>query len=888
MADTVDDTAAREMLPVVRDIFIIHWNKWKALDVLTSLQSSFYRVSLKVLAENDAKKAASLFAAGEVCAFGALISAISQTTLREDTVTPTQSSQRIFSNGDGLIGEFDAVLADTSTSERIAPSAARHLGQQDSKFTEWLDDDKSRDIVNLCHTGALSLAKVLSSLVLPILHAVAFGHHEPNVDGLLPVLQLWRKLALDTAAAPGEDIRRRALVADLSLQDLLQFAAVLASLMTLPTIGVEVAHLGRSVVSDILRLPQVSDAVTTNPRLLSDAARIALKCTWARPWTMLRLLYGSLEYAGLLISHMSSPLDLDVSQVLPLADRWRQAALLEELSFVFEHLAVVEGGQQGRADGKVTKCSQMLFPRFFLQENDGGARLWAIGGKAYRMATVETAWRVLLAAEEAEDALQASAALRAIFRLASQCEGHRLPATQGDSMSKLFVLFQTRLQRSTSSVEISLAHNVSVLQALLLSNSFWTVPAVRQGVGETLALLFTVLNAQPLDDGDAREATMVYDTVAYVMEELPDDLLPACTQALQAYSPSGEWALADDSDSRQQARNVLRLSPFSPLTKNAASDCLLAAQGQVNLPAPDNSWGWADPLDAGTSHVKEALHPRFTPSTTSTGSAVALSQLHSMSPLTLPPLDNTASISLQHFGPLRSISVPVCPDQDYQAVQDIREGYPRTSAGDDGAEGWRSLLSERYHTFLADDVREGSNLLPGATLRAIYPLDVDGVEEVTAETEGHSQAAASGSYQSFAQLVGLPDGPVRTIEGHLRRDREKRARESKEKRELKAASLRVTRFVKDQHQQRNGSAPDGGRENAEPTEPTEASALVETLAHGTATGNTNGSGGLAGTSASRKRKVSMDASIAGSDTAMAALDASGDGKNRPKGRKKTA
>jgi hypothetical protein len=194
-------------------------------------------------------------------------------------------------------------------------------------------------------------------------------------------------------------------------------------------------------------------------------------------------------------------------------------------------------------------------------------------------------------------------------------------------------------------------------------------------------------------------------------------------------------------------------------------------------------------------------------------------------------------------------------------------------------------MSERHPVFLADDVREGRALLPGAALRAIYPLDGDGVEEAGAETESHSQAA-SGSYQAFAQLVGLPDGPVRTTEGHMRREREKRARENKEKREQKAANQRVTRFVQDQNQQRNGSAHGGERESGDLAE--ESAQAAEVLPQATATGDVIGNGGVSGTNASRKRKVSMDASLAGSDASNTTLDPSGDGKNRPKGRKRTA
>ncbi|PWN18179.1 hypothetical protein BCV69DRAFT_315015 [Microstroma glucosiphilum] len=883
IVDTADDITTKDALSLVSDIFVVHRDKWVALDIFTTLQPIFKSLCLKVLAEDDAKIAASLFAAGELGAFDALISVTEQKALAP--LTPTQSSGRIFSNGGRVVDDLDPVLADLVHSGMIDSSAPFLPGRQAGISIDWLDSDKSKNIITLCHTGALSLAKILTSLLLPMLHAAAFRSQEPNVNTLLPMLQLWRALALDAADAPRQDLRRRALVAKVPSQDLLQFAAVLASLMTVPTVTAEISKIGRAVVRDILGLPHVSDAVTARPRVMSDAARIGLRCTWADPWAVLCLLYGSLDYAGLLIARLDSPLDLDVSQLLPLIDPWRQAALIEELAFIFEQLAVVEGGQQGRADAKVTKCSQVLFSRLFLQEDDDGSRLWAIGGKAYRTATVETAWRVLLSAEEAGDASQASAVLQAIFRLASQCEGQRLPPTQSDSTSKLFVLLRSRLITVAPSGYASLAHEVSVLQALLLSSSFWTIPTVRQGVGEVLASLFSMLSVPPQDDGDVRTATMLYDVVAYVMEELPDDLLPICTQAFQPYIGTGEWAFGYDSDSRQQARMLLKLSPFSPLSRNAASDYVLAAPSQVNLPAPDNSWGWADPLDAGTSHANSGLQSRSASSTTSTAAGVAPPQLHTMSPLTLLPLDNTASISLQHFAPRRSISVPICPDQDYQAVQNIREGYPRTSAGDDDAEGWRSMLSERHHTFLADDVREGKYLLPAAAFRAKYPLDTDGVEEVGAETESHRQSATSGSYQSFAQLVGLPDGPVRTMEDYLRRDREKRARENKEKRDLKAANQRVTRFVKDQHQQRNGSGQGAEREGVDSAE---ASAAHETLPHGPATGDTNGNGSVAGTSASRKRKVSMDASIAGSEATDAAVDPSGDGKNRPKGRKRTA
>lgn len=130
-------------------------------------------------------------------------------------------------------------------------------------------------------------------------------------------------------------------------------------------------------------------------------------------------------------------------------------------------------------------------------------------------------------------------------------------------------------------------------------------------------------------------------------------------------------------------------------------------------------------------------------------------------PLTLPPLANHLSLPLSLFQPRRTTDTPNDPAADHRTLDAVRRGL--TSAGDEADEGWRALRSERGE----EDWREEYGDLDERLRRA--DEEKGDTPDADARTEEESRMA------SLSRFVGLPNGPVRTLDAFLTAQRQRMA-----------------------------------------------------------------------------------------------------------------
>lgn len=605
----------------------------------------------------------------------------------------------------------------------------------------------------LLQVGVLSASSVIQNLVQVVLDgqvqtlnsstgaqsAVETSSILDSVSGLL-VLLVGSQRDLPTASEVTIE-GRLAMQASMTLvapEAILQLVSTLSTMRThSSSIDKETEDTLRKIVVSLLHLDRVTDALTLQPALLSDSLRQARKNVWGDSLESARFVFSSLDEETLLLT---PPLDLDLNVALERADRGRLPFLVEELAFIFEALATSDASQQSRAESKIAKCAQMLFDSLYLSDKEAlasGLRLWNTGGRSYQEACVQKGWTLMLDAlnQSREDSIRSVHA--ALSALARQDAALSLSAPSDFVLLNLlnhldgYLACLFDLGSTTNNVS-SIQLRLQVLGLVLQSLVAWTA-GIRSAVSSILTRLLRLCTryVQCESRPDEISSTLLRDAISHLQAQVPPDALASIWQTIRT-----EDFLRLEADSLA-IRDLRRLLPPSASSTTPASNLIVAPSSKqlyisaqtVDL-AVDNPWRWSDAID---TVISEADGPN--------GKANHLPDRWA--------LHNNTSLSLASFAPVRTRQLPLNPGAEYRAVTSIRNGFPRLCAGDDEEEGWRCIASERVRV-------QEDPLRP-----SLSPLMANGSVD-----QAWSSAKDINSQSELASSIGLPVGPLRTLESY--------------------------------------------------------------------------------------------------------------------------
>lgn len=542
------------------------------------------------------------------------------------------------------------------------------------------------------------------------------------------------------------------------------------------------------------------------------------------------------------------------------------------------------------------------------------------------------------------------------------CEGQRLPATSIQAVEELFDRICQALEKhatdepspSRDANGTSSSSTPTLLYSLLLllsrCSTFWASPATKSKLPPLIAttlmqkrLYGLALVAEP-GSVDEDQFLQLRDTLVCLMSEMPAEMMAAVSTLLQqqgqAASPSfverlsaaAEAAAVDAggrhslwSDRVQQMRRLMPSAPSNLTAKQAAgtTDLIVASSLQAAIEkgewtaAPDRPWSWTMPLDSiaaagateagasfATPRLPAATGPASTPAVLGPYPSVHAKHSH---PLTLPPLANHLSLSLNLFAPRRTTGPLPDPEADWKASEAAKAG----TAGDDDEDGWRAMRSERGD---ADGgLAEGAAMIGtdiGAGERAVSVgvaesgssdvkretpnngMDVDatetkaneatdgqdGPDEKDDDAEARAAAEERRSLTAVSRFVGLPEGPVRTMEAYLQAEKQRMGASASANASAAAASSSSSTTAASgtagtKKRSRTGSAASNASSTAGAKKTKGSAAVAEEDDE-----EVGGSGSKAATTTTRKRKNSGAGTAAGRRRRSASAgSAGGDG-----------
>lgn len=599
------------------------------------------------------------------------------------------------------------------------------------------------------------------------------------------------------------EVLRRFRWAAASTPQLLAIAVKLAALSTHPgssAIG-SVARASRAeLIKAIIALPQVTDSIIASPSKLGDLVRQELRALWHQREQAIGVIFDAAgEALGTpCLLTASEALGSDLAKYVTDLNPLQVPFAVEQLGFLLERMDAVEAGEQARAQNQLQKCGEAIFARFFLR-NDGsireGLRMWEIGGRSLRTVLAGTGFRTLESAmlndETDKTARQALTAFACLLQHGS--DKGRLPPVSHDIIGPLFqsaVLRSSALRASlpnevATSLDIKsdlhFKRNVEIIWLLTRSPAAWTTSMVRGALPQIMTHLLQRLAALTAtaagDTGVQADFDYLYDLATYLEAEMPPDLLSVCSNALQTAFAIDNIAnfMPHPSCAARHAQAFRRLLPHGRVGVLTTSDLVQATslseamrQGDYTA-ATDRPWSWTESFDIlaplqpssnAQAGAASAPSPSVGSAATSTGERkndrlAQSTRAKSCNPLTLDPLSNQSSLSLSSFGAIRTTALPADPTADYRAEDTLRTSWPAISAGDLDTDGWRVLRSEREPFF--------PTVAPGS-----------GTDTAVPRTGVAPTSTRPGSPSSIEGLVGLPTGPVRTMESFLKAQRQKK------------------------------------------------------------------------------------------------------------------
>lgn len=677
-------------------------------------------------------------------------------------------------------GQLDEVVADRRTNhsgKTVTRGVLENLlaafgTEQDAllatRFQRWVDSgleatdlaastlNSTQIVIDAVAEQCLELPLVIEVLILPALEVL----RDSAYQRLRPIaLNVLKAVLLDTFSMPLT--ASLAVTAQLSRTPaplLVRVAANVAVISTRP--GVAGNEALSEVVQSILVLPCVADKIVSEPALLGDIMSAALQGIWSDRWPALTLYFDAAQVTcahQTLLLRGPSVLDLDTGDILARMNVQQASLAIEEIRFVLEALSTVEVGLQARADAKVAKLAQSLFPHCCMDAEGNvvpshGLRLWQVGTRAFRTALLETGMqRMLDSLEKGDYDATESVAIGLKQILVHGCEDLCFPATSMEHPERLFEHVAHILQDATQWRSNVVSVSLTALYLLSRLPAFWTTNFVREGLGRLFVslvqCLFTAMSKDNASLQDLPDASDMHEVLVYILSELPSDILPCIAGPLQTASPLD--GLFDERVlSSQDAKRITRLLPIGPLNGSDTNDMVFASSLERALEhgeyseAPERPWNWTEPLEAVSTPTLNASSLANGTNAIASLRAQGLQHAKFSSPFTMPPLANNTSLSIAHFGPVRSTMLIPDPAADHLAKESVRSGYPQASAGDDEAEGWRTIRTER-RSFWGDESEptdQGKRLI---------------AKRVTTPT------------QELSELVGLPSGPVRTLSGYF-------------------------------------------------------------------------------------------------------------------------
>ncbi|KAJ1020774.1 hypothetical protein NDA16_004165 [Ustilago loliicola] len=445
------------------------------------------------------------------------------------------------------------------------------------------------------------------------------------------------------------------LFAQVNLPSLLRTAACLicASDESSP---VEAAHKAQieTFWKSLLRSEPMQIAFRRDPRTCMLTIRETCKSMWGcNPSRVMDLAMACLDSTSLLLRDVGS---IDAASVQARLDGWDTAVVANELVEIFERLQLVESSFQSRADSKTRALAAGIFDDLFVKLPDIGAQLMrdcqssglisrftdigikilsdkvkaradAVKGSAAANDNVQVtdskvsnghaAPSTLPSASNGESDGPASSdqplpesdvesTMRSVLRMCEQQDSFIFNATGADSGGQLLLHVITSLEAVNSSTGGELATRLSelvrgglTLQLLHLVMRFgclWN--GSMKAIALRLVKSLLELTRQAGEEAECgSQFVLLLDSLSFVLDELPAQLLSACVPDLETQLHQADLATSERTDKLQQ----LSFTLDNAMTAGGwfvASNAGAAVKRGWFAPGGLNPWECAEYLDA--------------------------------------------------------------------------------------------------------------------------------------------------------------------------------------------------------------------------------------------------------------------------------------------------
>uniref|UniRef100_V5EY32 Mediator of RNA polymerase II transcription subunit 12 n=2 Tax=Kalmanozyma brasiliensis (strain GHG001) TaxID=1365824 RepID=V5EY32_KALBG len=405
----------------------------------------------------------------------------------------------------------------------------------------------------------------------------------------------------------------------------------------------------------LLRSQPMQIAFRQDPRLCILTIKDTCKSMWGcNPSRVIDLAMGCLDPTSLLLQDVAS---VDAASIKARLDGWDTAVVAKELVEIFERLQLVESSFQSRADSKTKALASGIFDDLFVRLPATGAqvmrdcqssglisRFTDIGIKILsdkvKASKAATEGSTLDSRDAAKDSYVETAApdepnpsssaqtgsstapmksskpsqedegvdstMRSVLRMCEQQDSFTFNATDADSCGQLLLHVVSFLEHALSPTDSRTTDVATQLLQLLHSGTFqllhlvlrfgclWSVPMKAVAQRLVKSLLDLTRQAGQLPDCST-PFTLLLDSLSFVLDELPAQLLSACLPELETQLAELELATHERTSKMQQ---------LSFRLDNAAGQWLVASSAESAVrkgwftAGGLNAWECAEYLDA--------------------------------------------------------------------------------------------------------------------------------------------------------------------------------------------------------------------------------------------------------------------------------------------------
>ncbi|GAC95724.1 RNA polymerase II mediator [Pseudozyma hubeiensis SY62] len=345
----------------------------------------------------------------------------------------------------------------------------------------------------------------------------------------------------------------------------------------------------------LLRSEPMHIAFRQDPRLCLLTVKDTCKSMWGcNPSRVIDLAIACLDPTSLLLRDVAT---IDAASVKSRLDAWYTAVVANELVEIFERLQLVESSFQSRADSKTKALASGIFDDLFVRLPDIGAQLVRdchssglvsrftdigiklLSDRVKAAGASETKPQQQLdsaldgdAPASVDDGVEASSAderevestLRSVLRMCEQQDGFVFNATDADSCGQLLLHVIASLEAALGQIATRPDDDAPRLSALLQDGmSFPLLHLVLRfgclwsGAMRTVALrlvkvLFELLRRAGEKAQCGGTFALLLDSLNFVLDELPPQLLGACLPELEMQLQTTELATHERTEKLRQ------------------------------------------------------------------------------------------------------------------------------------------------------------------------------------------------------------------------------------------------------------------------------------------------------------------------------------------------